>query len=75
MKKAIIVFILLLFAAVQVQASTVKSTEEAINNSGKTRMLTMKVAKLYGVQVIKDFPVGKKKNYSKGPKRSEKDNE
>ncbi len=61
MKKAVIVFILLLFAAVQVQAATVKNTEEAINNSGKTRMLTMKVAKLYGVQVIKDFPVGKKR--------------
>ncbi|MCP4265900.1 MAG: hypothetical protein GY777_10050 [Candidatus Brocadiaceae bacterium] len=61
MKRAIIVFMFLLFVSVQVQASTIGSTEQAINSSGKTRMLTMKVAKLYGVQVIKEFPVAKKR--------------
>ncbi len=36
-------------------------TNEAINYSVKTRMLSMRMAKLYGVQVLKDFPHGKKR--------------
>ncbi len=61
MKKGIIVVMLLLFAAVQVQASIIGSTEQAIDKSGKTRMLTMKISKLYGLLVIKDYPVEKKR--------------
>jgi hypothetical protein len=61
MKKAIVVFIFILFAAVSAQAKAIENTEQAINSSGKTRMLAMKMAKLYGVQVLKDYPVGKKR--------------
>ncbi len=61
MKKAIIVFVLLLFAAVQVQGATMNNVGDAINSSGKTRMLAMKMANLYGVQVAKEYPVEKKR--------------
>ncbi len=61
MKKAIVVFMLILFAAVSAQAKAIKTTEQAINSSGKARMLSMKMAKLYGIQVLKDYPVGKKR--------------
>ncbi len=60
MKRAIVVFILVFFAAVKVNAWTIENTNLAIHSSGKTRMLAMKMAKLYGVQVLKDFPVVKK---------------
>ena len=42
MKKAIVVFILILFATVSAQAKAIENTEQAINSSGKTRMLAMK---------------------------------
>jgi hypothetical protein len=61
MKKAIVVFILILCAAVSAQAKTIETTEQAINSSGKTRMLSMKIAKLYGIQVLKNYPAGKKR--------------
>ena len=61
MKKAIVVFTFIFFATVQVQANTVENTKQAIDGSGKTRMLSMKLAKLYGIQVLKDYPVGKKR--------------
>ncbi|MCP4255885.1 MAG: hypothetical protein GY775_21290 [Candidatus Scalindua sp.] len=61
MKKAIVVFMLILFAAAHVQANTVKITKQNIDSSGKTRMLTMKMAKLYGIQVLNDYPDGKKR--------------
>ena len=52
MKRAIVVFILVFSAAVQVNAWTIEHTNLAIHSSGKTRMLAMKMAKLYGVQVL-----------------------
>ncbi len=61
MKKAIIAFMLLLFVTVQAQANTIGNTTQAVNAAGKTRMMAMKMAKLYGLQVIKDYPVGKKR--------------
>ncbi len=61
MKKAIVVFILILCAAVSAQAKAIENTEQAINRSGTTRMLSMKMAKLYGIQVLKDYPAGKKR--------------
>ena len=60
MKRAIVVFILVFFAAVQVNAWTIEHTNLAIHSSGKTRMLAMKMSKLYGVQALKNFPTGKK---------------
>ncbi len=45
----------------QAQNLTINSINEAINYSVKTRMLSMRMAKLYGVQVLKDFPNGKKR--------------
>ena len=60
MKRAIVVFILVFFAAVQVNAWTIEHTNLAIHSSGKTRMLTMKMSKLYGVQALNNFPIGKK---------------
>ncbi|MCP4413429.1 MAG: hypothetical protein GY808_12795 [Gammaproteobacteria bacterium] len=61
MKKAIVAFMLILFVTVHVQANTIENTKQAIDNSGKTRMLSMKMAKLYGIQVLKNYPVGKKR--------------
>jgi hypothetical protein len=61
MKKAIVVFILILFTAAAAQAKAIKNTEQAINSSGTTRMLSMKMSKLYGIQVLKNYPVGKKR--------------
>lgn len=61
MKKATAVFLLILFATISVQAKVIENTEQAINSSGQTRMLAMKMAKLYGIQVLKDYPVGKKR--------------
>jgi hypothetical protein len=61
MKKAIVAFILILFVTVQVKANTIENTKQAINNGGKTRMLSMKMAKLYGIRVLKDYPSGKKR--------------
>ena len=61
MNRAIVVFILVFFTAVQVNALTIENTNLAIHNSGKTRMLAMKMANLYGVQVLKNFPIGKKR--------------
>ena len=61
MKKVIVAFMLILFVAVSAQAKTIGNTEQAINISGKTRMLTMKMAKLYGIQVLKNYPAGKKR--------------
>ncbi len=60
MKRAIVVFILVFFAAVQVNAWTIEHTNLAIHSSGKTRMLAMKMSKLYGVQALNNFPIGKK---------------
>jgi len=60
MKKAIVVFIFILCVSASVQAKAIENTEQAINSSGKTRMLAMKMAKLYGIQVLKDYPSGKK---------------
>jgi len=60
MKRAIVVFILVFFTAVQVNAWTIEHTNLAIHSSGKTRMLAMKMSKLYGVQALKNFPTGKK---------------
>ncbi len=59
MKKAIVAIMLILFVTVQVQADTVTNTEQAISSSGMTRMLSMKMAKLYGIQTLKDYPAGK----------------
>ena len=61
MNRAIVVFILVFFTAVQVNALTIENTNLAIHSSGKTRMLAMKMANLYGVQVLKNFPIGKKR--------------
>lgn len=60
MKRAIVVFILVFFTAVQVNAWTIENTNLAIHSSGKTRMLAMKMTKLYGVQVLKNVPIWKK---------------
>ncbi len=60
MKRAIVVFIIVFFAAVQVNAWTIEHTNLAIHSSGKTRMLAMKMSKLYGVQALNNFPIGKK---------------
>jgi hypothetical protein len=60
MKKAIVVFIFILCVSASAQAKAIENTEQAINSSGKTRMLAMKMAKLYGIQVLKDYPSGKK---------------
>jgi hypothetical protein len=60
MKRAIVVFILVFFAAVQVNAWTIEHTNLAIHSSGKTRMLAMKMSKLYGVQALNNYPIGKK---------------
>ncbi len=61
MKKAIVVFMFILFAAVSAQAKAIETTEQAINSSGQARVLSMKMAKLYGIQVLKDYPIGKKR--------------
>ncbi len=61
MKRAIVVFILLFFVAVQVNAATIEHTNRAIHSSGKTRTLAMTMTKLYGIQTIKNFPAGKKR--------------
>jgi len=61
MKKSIVVFMLILFTAISAQAKVIENTELAINSSGETRVLTMKMAKLYGIQVLKDYPSGKKR--------------
>jgi hypothetical protein len=60
MKKAIVVFIFILCVSASAQAKAIENTEQAINSSGKARMLAMKMAKLYGIQVLKDYPSGKK---------------
>jgi len=60
MKRAIVVFILVFFAAVQVNAWTIEHTSLAIHSSGKARMLAMKMSKLYGVQALNNYPIGKK---------------
>ncbi|MDR4503467.1 MAG: hypothetical protein MRK01_01585 [Candidatus Scalindua sp.] len=63
MKRSIGVFVFMFFAVTavtQVHALTIENTEQAINNSGKTRMLSMRMANLYGIQVLKDYPAGKK---------------
>lgn len=60
MKRAIVVFILVFFAAVQVNAWTIEHTNLAIHSSGKARMLAMKMSKLYGVQALNNYPIGKK---------------
>ncbi len=61
MKRAIVVFIFVFFAAVQVNAWTIENTELAIIRSGQTRALSMEMAKFYGIQVLKDYPVDKKR--------------
>ncbi len=61
MKRVIVVFMVVLFCATQVHAMTIESTEQAINSSGKTRMLAMRMAGLYGIQVVKGYPTGKKR--------------
>ncbi len=38
----------------------INDINDAINYSGKTRMLSMKMAKLYGIQVLNDYPTDKK---------------
>jgi hypothetical protein len=60
MKRAIVVFILVFFAAVQVNAWTIEHTNLAIHSSGKARMLAMKMSTLYGVQALSNYPIGKK---------------
>ncbi len=49
----------------QAKTFTIGGINDAINYSGKTRMLSMKMAKLYGIQVLKDYPVDKKQNAKK----------
>mgnify|MGYP003513193215 CR=1 FL=1 len=61
MKRVIVVFILVFFVAVQVNAWTIENTNLAIHSSGKARMLAMKMANLYGVQALENFPIGKKR--------------
>ncbi len=43
----------------------INDINDAINYSGKTRMLSMKMAKLYGVQVLNDYPADKKQKAKK----------
>ncbi|GJQ57913.1 MAG: hypothetical protein D8M57_04085 [Candidatus Scalindua sp. AMX11] len=60
MKSAIVVSVFMFFTLTQVHALTIENTEQAINNSGKTRMLSMRMANLYGIQVLKEYPTGRK---------------
>ncbi len=41
-------------------ALNINNIKEAINYCGKTRMLSMRMANLYGVQVLQDYPAAKK---------------
>ncbi len=38
----------------------ISNMKEAINYCGKTRMLSMRMANLYGVQILQDYPIEKK---------------
>jgi len=38
----------------------INNMKEAINYCGKTRMLSMRMANLYGIQVLQDYPIEKK---------------
>ncbi len=44
----------------QTKTFTINEINDALNDSGMTRVLSMKIAKLYGIQVLKDYPIGKK---------------
>jgi hypothetical protein len=41
-------------------ALDINNMNEAINYCGKTRMLSMRMANLYGVRVLQDYPIAKK---------------
>ncbi|MDR4503465.1 MAG: tetratricopeptide repeat protein [Candidatus Scalindua sp.] len=45
----------------QTKAVMIRDINDALNLSGKTRMLSMLMTNLYGVQVLKDYPAVKKK--------------
>ncbi len=49
----------------QTKTLTINEINDTINYSGKIRMLSMKMAKLYGVQVLSDYPVDKKQKAKK----------
>ncbi|GJQ57911.1 MAG: tetratricopeptide repeat protein [Candidatus Scalindua sp. AMX11] len=54
------------------QILMIRDIYDALNFSGKTRMLSMRMTNLYGVQVLNDFPAGKKqlaKNHLTDAKR------
>lgn len=72
MKKSIVMFLLILFTAMSVQAKPITNTGQAIDDSGKTRVLAMKMAKLYGIQVLKNYPSGKKKLAKKNLAKAKK---
>lgn len=44
----------------QTKTLIINEINDAINNSGKIRMLSMKMAKLYGIQLLSGYPVDKK---------------
>ncbi len=49
----------------QAKTLSINGINDAINYSRKTRMLSMQMAKLYGVQVLKNYPVDKKQKSKK----------
>ncbi len=49
----------------QTEILSINGFNDAINYSGKTRMLSMRIAKLYGIQVLKNYPVDKKQKAKK----------
>ncbi len=49
----------------QTNTLTINEINDAINYSGKIRMLSMEMAKLYGIQVLSDYPVEKKQKAKK----------
>ncbi|MHC4270215.1 MAG: hypothetical protein ACYSTS_17375 [Planctomycetota bacterium] len=51
--------------AEQTNTFAINGVNDAINYSRKTRMLSMRMAKLYGIQVLKDYPVDKKQKAKK----------
>ncbi|NOG83828.1 MAG: tetratricopeptide repeat protein [Planctomycetes bacterium] len=47
------------------QTVIITNIHDALRHSGKTKMLAMKMAKLYGVQVVNDYPIGKRERAKK----------
>ncbi len=48
----------------------INDISDALYYSGNTRMLAMKMAKLYGIQLVKDYPIGKRRIAEKELRRT-----